>query len=181
MTIDGGHYQPHPVHGRTPSTSRIGAHHPALRLTQRGARMVRRVLLCGPHTPSARVRMGRWLAVQETWSDVRHGTSRRSGGVVAGAVVVRIPLAWIEACTKAQALERSPAGATAVLSFLSLDCDDRDGWTRRPLGAAQVVVAPYFGPQTVYYRALMTRAEAMAAQLRAPLPSRFPTYADRAA
>lgn len=82
--------------------------------------------------------MGRWLAVREEWQDVRYGNGRRSGGYVVGHLITRIALAWVEAHTKREALAAAPFGTTTVLSFLSLDVDDRDGWLQMPLGVPQL-------------------------------------------
>ncbi len=88
--------------------------------------------------------MSRWLAVREEWEDVKYGAGARTGGYCVGHFIVRTALCWIDAPTKTAALERAPLGATTVLSFLSLDVDDRIGWLKMPLGVPVVERVPLF-------------------------------------
>lgn len=91
-----------------------------------------------------RERPGRWLAVREEWQEVRHSTSARSGGYVVGYVIRRTPLGWLAGDCKRTALASAPFGTTAVLSFLSLDAGDRDGWLDMEMGATVECRVPLF-------------------------------------
>lgn len=98
--------------------------------------------------------MPRWLCVREDWQDVLVGRSAKSGGVLAGFVITRTALQWVEAPSKWHAMEHAPFGTTAVLSFLSLDVDDRDGWLKMTLGVPTVVRRSLFGEATIYTQAV---------------------------
>jgi hypothetical protein len=88
--------------------------------------------------------MGRWLAVREEWDEVRYGNSGKSGGYVVGYLVTRVALGWLDAPNKSAARLAAPFGTTAVLSFLSLDVEDRDGWLKMEVGRPTVSKVPLF-------------------------------------
>lgn len=121
------------------------------------------------HQAAARgVRLTEWLAIEEVHRDVRHTTSVKSGGVVAGCLSVRRALGWVWAPTATAAKREAPAGTVHVIAHANLLTDDRDGWLRRPLGEPVLIVTPYFGDHTVYWRTLMTRAHEEAELLGVP-------------
>lgn len=61
-----------------------------------------------------------------------------------GYLVTRVVLGRVDAPNKKMALMAAPFGATTVLSLLSLDVDDRDGWLQMAVGVPVVKRLPLF-------------------------------------